>query len=308
MHHRIRDLAIPAYVATVEHSDEIVAAVRQNTAKLENEGYHAQVLVENDYFPLFYITEDGRRLALRRIGDGVYRSKDKDREFTRSELVEIAKNEPQSFSPGVMLRPVIQDHLLPTVCYFGGAAEIAYFAQNAAAYQMMGRPVTPIFHRQSFTVVDSRDKRILEKFDIELPDMFTGFEARLREFGDRQLSPQTVTAFDDGLETINGALDRIDGQLKQLDPTLSASLVKRRAKILYHLAVLRRKTVLAQIRTDETAERQLRTLFNALFPNGELQERVLNVNSFLNKYGPHFIDWIYGAIDLNNKDHQVIFL
>ena len=99
------------------------------------EGYHAQVLVEDDYFPLFWQTDDGVRTAIRKVGDGQFRSKADKRGFSTGELVQIAKNEPERLSPGVMLRPVVQDYLFPTICYFGGGAEIAYFAQNSVVYE-----------------------------------------------------------------------------------------------------------------------------------------------------------------------------
>ncbi|MFN3330700.1 MAG: hypothetical protein ACK419_07230 [Pyrinomonadaceae bacterium] len=43
-------------------------------------------------------------------------------------------------------------------------------------------------------------------------------------------------------------------------------------------------------------------------PFEHLQERTLNISFFLNLYGFEFIDWIYQAIDLDNKNHQVIYL
>ena len=43
-------------------------------------------------------------------------------------------------------------------------------------------------------------------------------------------------------------------------------------------------------------------------PHNALQERTLNVNSFLNKHGNYFVDWIYDAIDLQDKAHRIIYL
>ena len=308
MNHRLKSLAAPIYVEAIEKSDEIVAGIRQKNSELAGDGFHAQVLVEEDYFPFFRHDDEGRRIALRKAGDNIYRAKEERREFGLAELAAIAKGDPQRFSPGVMLRPVVQDYLLPTVCYFGGAAEIAYFAQNSEAYRILERPITPILHRQSFTVVEAKHRRTLEKFELEFSDMFAGFDQTLENIGRKQLSSETAMIFAEAEEKINTELNRLDQNLSQIDPTLAANLATRRRKIIYHIATLKKKACLAEIHKDETLERQVRSAFNVLLPKGELQERVLNVNSFLNKYGPYFIDLIYDAIDLNDKDHRIIGL
>lgn len=308
MNERLKALAAPVYVEAIEKTAEIVAGIRQRSSELVNEGYHAQVLVEDDYFPLFWHTDGGQRTALRKVGNNLYGAKDEKCEFTLSELAAIGKDDPGRFSPGVMLRPVVQDYLLPTACYFGGAAEIAYFAQNSEAYRILGRPVTPILHRQSFTVVEAKHRRTLEKFGLEFSDMFEGIDATLESIGKRHLSPETAKIFAEVEETINAELNRLDQNLSPIDPTLATNLATRRRKIIYHIGALKKKAYLAQVRKDETVDRQIRAAFTALLPKGQLQERVLNVNSFLNKYGPYFIDWIYEAIELKDKDHRIIYL
>ena len=127
MHQGIKRLASPLYVGAIERSDEIVAAIRERSRILEAEGFHSQVLVEEDYFPLFWHDDHGKRRSLMKIGESVYRTKETRFELTRNDLIEFATNEPQRLSPGVMLRPAVQDYLLPTVCYFGGGADRAYF-------------------------------------------------------------------------------------------------------------------------------------------------------------------------------------
>jgi bacillithiol biosynthesis cysteine-adding enzyme BshC len=302
----IKTLAAPIYSDAIARGDQIVAAIRERDSQLAADGYHSQVVVEEDYFPFFWLSDDGRRLALRRVGNGVYRAKDNGREFTRAELAEMAANEPQRLSPGVMLRPVVQDHLLPTACYVGGAAEIAYFAQNSEAYRILERPVTPIVHRQSVTVIESKHKRTLEKFGLELKELFDGVDAVLEGVGEDQLSRETADRFDAAENSISRNLDDLERELARIDPTLLRNIAKRREKMLYHISALRKKANLAQLRKDKTSERQLREAMTALLPNGELQERVINVNSFLNKYGPYFIDLVYDSIEPDNKEHLLI--
>jgi Uncharacterized protein conserved in bacteria len=245
---------------------------------------------------------------LKKPAAGTYRAKDMDREFTLAELAEIAEREPERFSPSVVLRSVVQDYLLPTVCYFGGAAEIAYFAQSAEVYRILNRPVTPILHRQSFTFVESKHAKTLEKFDLSLTDLFSGIENVEPEIVENFLNRETAMLFADVEEKINTQLNRLDRSLSTIEPTLAENLAKRRRKIIYHIAAMRKKFHAAQIRKDETVRRQIETLFTALLPHKHLQERTINVISFLNRHGFYFIDWIYDAIDLDDKGHRIVYL
>ncbi len=308
MHPGIKRLASPMYVSAIDRADEMVLAIRERSRVLDAEGYHSQVLVEEDYYPLFWHDDEGKRRSLRKTGEGVYRTKETRLELTREDLLRLAANEPQRLSPGVMLRPAVQDYLLPTVCYFGGAAEIAYFAQNSEAYRILERPVTPIMHRQSFTIIEHKHRRALDKFDLGLNDLFVGIEQISLDLVERDASSETIQLFGDAEAKINAELDRIASQVNDIDPTVAANFAKRRRKMIYHIGATRTKTLLAKFQNDEVTSRQLSSLFSSLLPNGGLQERSLNVFTFLNKYGPNLIGWLYEAIDLEDKDHRIVDL
>ncbi len=305
---RLKKLATPIYVEAIKKSDEIVSALMKRSEELVEAGYHAQVLVSEDYFPLFWQAKDKTRHALKKSASGTFQTKDIEREFTHEGLADLAANEPERFSPSVVLRSVVQDYLLPTVCYFGGAAEIAYFAQSAEVYRILERPVTPIFHRQSFTIVESKHGKTLDKYDLELKDFFGGIENLLPKIVEEFLNKDTARIFAEAEEKINIELNRLDRNLSQIEPTLADSLANRRRKIIYHIANIRTKFHRAQIRKDEVINRQIETAFTALVPHKALQERTLNVNSFINLYGIYLIDWIYEAIDLDDRGHRIIYL
>ncbi len=304
----IKTLAAPTYSEAVRNSDAIVDALTRRSGELVDAGYHAQVLVEDDYFPLFWHTDEGRRTALRRRPDGSIQVKGERTAFGPDELAKLAAETPERFSPGVMLRPVVQDFLFPTLCYFGGGAEIAYFAQNSEAYRLMERPVTPILHRQSFTVVEAKHARTMEKYGLCFQDLFAGEADVLPRVIDEFIDKDTARMFADVEEKINTELNRLDQALSQMDVTLAANLATRRRKILYHIAALRKKYHLRRAETDETINRRLKSLFTTLVPQGHLQERTLNVVSLLDRFGPGFLDRVYASIDLDDKGHRVIYL
>jgi len=305
---RLKKLAAPVYIEAVKKSDEIVSALIKRSDELKENGYHAQVLITPDYFPLFWQSKNKTRHAIKKTAAGTYKIKDSEREFSLAELTEIAAVEPQRFSPSVVLRSVVQDYLLPTVCYFGGAAEIAYFAQSAEVYRILERPATTIFHRQSFTIVEPKHAKTLEKYDLQLKDLFAGVQNVLPRIVEKHLNPEMGRVFADVEEKINIELNRLDRSLSVFEPTLAENLANRRRKIIYHVGNLRNKFHHAQMRKDAAVMRQVETAFNALLPNKHLQERSLNVASFVNRHGLYLIDWIYAAIDLDDKEHRIIYL
>lgn len=305
---RLKKLAAPVYREAVKKSDEIVSALINRSEELKKDGYHAQVLITPDYFPLFWQAADGTRNQIKKTVEGNYKVKNIGKEFSLKELSEIAAREPERFSPSVVLRSVVQDYLLPTVCYFGGAAEVAYFAQSSEVYRILNRPATTVFHRQSFTIIESRHAKTLRKYDLRLKDLFAGKDSILPRVVEKYLNRELAETFSAVEENINEQLNILGENLADFDSTLSENLASRRRKIIYHVDSLRGKFHREQARKDETVTRQIESALHALAPHKNLQERALNITQFLNFYGMNIIDWIYAAIDLEDKEHRIIYL
>jgi bacillithiol biosynthesis cysteine-adding enzyme BshC len=305
---KLKQLAAPLYAEAVERAPEIATALVTRSRELEEAGYHAQVATSENAFPLFLHTADGARHAVTRAADASYKVKDSREEFTAEGLMELARNEPQRFSPNVTLRAVVQDYLLPTVAYFGGAAEIAYFAQTAEVYRILNRPATPILPRASMTIVERRTWRTLERYGLGLPDLFDGLDALLARVVEEHLGSETAQTFNRTEESINRDLDALQEELRNIDPTLSEALETGRRKINYQLEGLRTRFHRAQMSRDRAAHRQLERAFAALYPHKTLQERHINITSLLARHGPYITNWIYDAINLGSSDHQIVYL
>jgi bacillithiol synthase len=305
---RLKRLASPILSKALDRSGEIVEALTARDRELINDGYHSQVLIDEDHFPLFLNTADGKRRSLRLDRDGGYRVNGEKGCLSVDELRTLAQDAPERLSPNVMLRPVVQDFLLPTLCYFGGSAEIAYFAQNSEVYRVLERPATPILHRQSFTIIERRHARTLAKYELGFPDLFKGFDELLPRIIDRFVNPETARVLADAEDSIAAEMHRLDVELSQIDPTLAANLATRQRKIMYHIGALQKKFRRVQIEKDEIAGRRLHAAFNELLPDGRLQERTLNIFTYLNRHGPYFVDWLYESMDLDDPGHRLLYL
>lgn len=308
LNRKLKHLAAPLYSEAARRAPEIAAAVETRSRELEEAGYHAQVTASSNSFPLFLHDEKGARHAVTRGADGRYKTKTRDESFTAEELAELAAREPQRFSPNVTLRAVVQDYLLPTVAYVGGAAEIAYFAQTVEVYRVLNRPATTILPRASLTIVESRTGRALTRYHLSLEDFFKGPESVITEVVEKHLGAETAAAFARAEETIQRELDALAEQLRKVDPTLAVAAETGRRKINYQLQGLRTRFHHAQMKRDEAAGRQIARAFDLLYPEKSLQERHVNVTSLIARHGRYMLDWIFDAINLGSPDHQIIYL
>ena len=305
---QLKQLAAPLYSEAARRAPEIATALEQRSAELERTGYHAQVLATANSFPLFLHDEAGARHAVARVENGKYKTKASEQEYTAEELATLAHEQPERFSPNVTLRAVVQDYLLPTIAYYGGAAEIAYFAQTAEVYRVLERPATPILPRSSLTMIERHTGRVLERYDLTLADFFEGLEPVIKRVVEEHLAADSAKLFADAEQNVNHELDRLRQELQSIDPTLANALETGRKKINYQLDGLKQRFVRAQMTRDEAAHRQLQRAFDQIYPNKDLQERHINVTSLLARHGTYVIEWIFNAINLSSNEHQIVSL
>ncbi len=202
----------------------------------------------------------------------------------------------------------MQDYLLPTLCYFGGGAEISYFAQNSEIYRVLDRPYTPIFHRATATVVEPHIKRTLEKYELKLSDLFAGIDEIYARITEGFLNKETARDFAEAEEIVGAQMNRLEQSLLKVDPTLAESVAKRRKKVMYHIAALRQKFHSAQMLKDETVRRRLDVARDGLYPQKALQERSTNFISLAARHGVELIDRLYENAETQGKRHQIIYI
>jgi bacillithiol biosynthesis cysteine-adding enzyme BshC len=302
----LKQAAAPLYGEAIKRSAEIAAALVARSRELERSGYHAQIHVSDDMAPLF-IMDDGRRKALFQQ-DGRFAVKATERSFGLGELVELARACPNCFSPNVTLRPVVQDYLLPTAAYVGGPAEIAYFAQVRAVYEVLGRQLPCVLPRASLTLVEGRHQKTMKKYGLELRDFFEGLHPAVTKVVEQSLDRDTASAFTETERVLNEHLDRLGEALQKTDATLTEHLKTARAKMLYQLEHLRTRFVHSSAHREQTAYRQVERAFTTLFPDKNLQERELNVYYFLARYGPSLIRELYEAAEIGFSNHKLVYI
>jgi len=303
-------VAEPIYRAAIENAAQLDDALLARGRELEAAGYHQQVKVTPSSTLLFAL-RDGARTPIHRRSNG----KPADDEFvigeekiSKAELLRQIAARPEDFSANVLLRPVVEDFLLPTVAYTGGAAEVAYFAQTAVVYEALLGRVTPILPRFSATIIEPKPQRLLDKYGVGFTDLFAG-PGQLRETLARHVLPSELQiAFDRAKESVERSMASIRESLERLDKTLLEASDNAASKMQHQLEQLRSRAARAELRQSEMVGRHAEMLSNALYPDKALQEREVAGVYFLSRYGRELLQDLYGAMHTDCHDHQVITL
>src|SRR5207247_7049369 len=91
--------------------------------------------------------------------------------FSREDLHQVLSRDPLRFSTSALLRPILQDALLPTAAYAGGPGELDYFAQLPPLYALFDVPMPIFVPRARFRIVDEHARALLRKLDLAPADL-----------------------------------------------------------------------------------------------------------------------------------------
>ena len=297
--HRV---AQPVFRPALEKSEEINQALLMRNHELEAAGYHAQVKVTPSH-TLCFCFEDGARIPVRHVDGEFFIG---ERKLAVAELLAETERCPEKFSANVLLRPLVQDYLLPTLCYIGGPAEIAYFAQIEVVYRKLAGRVTPIVPRIFATLVEPRAAKLLDRYQLSLADMLNTPEKTRELVAARALPDSILKSFDSAAEHLEQALALLQGPLEKLDRTLVDAAENAGSKMRYQLQGIRDKAARAEARKNTEVLRHADELITALYPNKELQEREVGAAYFLLKYGRGVVEQLKATARPGCGEHQVI--
>lgn len=288
---KVRAISAPLVAEALSAAPELKARLLERNRELASSGYHAQVHLEPKT-SLFFLLDNGERVPL----------KLKDSEFStlRDRAAEV--------SPNALLRPVMQDYLLPTAGYVGGPAELAYFAQSRVIYDRLLGRMPVVFSRAAFTLLDAHAAKLLDHYRMPFTASLVHEEA-LKEDLAQELIPRAVeNAFEETTAELQRRLAGLGQHVEKFDHTLAAALDKSRAKMLYQLDKLRRKTGREIMRRDARASEDAQYLQGLLFPHRHLQERFYSILPFLAKHGFELVDQLLAAVEPSCPDHRVLTL
>lgn len=265
-------------------------------------GHAPQIEPGDDVVCLFYLGDEGRRPI--RYRDGQFFVGDDRRDA--ADLAAEAGAHPERFSPNVLLRPLVQDTLFPTVCYVAGPSELAYQAQLGEVYRTAGLPQPLLASRASATILDSAAAKFLDRHELSLDALQAQDDTTLNRLLEGQLPPQLESIFADLDRLAVDGTQRLKPLVVSVDPTLTGAVDTTLARLRDTLTSLQGKILQAAKKKDDTLRRQFARTRTLTFPSGQPQERVLNVAFFVNRYGPGLVTRLIDVLPPLAGAHLVI--
>jgi bacillithiol biosynthesis cysteine-adding enzyme BshC len=266
-------------------------------------GHAPQVVPQPDSVSLFRL--NGGRTPIKKQGDQLVIG---EATHASEELVREARTKPGTFSPNVLLRPIVQDTLFPTICYVAGPSELAYLGQLRGVYEHFGVPMPLFFPRTTATLLDSGATRFLAKYAVPFQDLRTPDESALNKLLESQLPASVEQSLRDAATQTQQSMARVVDALPSLDPTLEGAAKTTLGKMEHELRSLHSKVIHAAKKRDETLRRQFVRAQAQAFPQGHPQERTLGVVYFLNKYGPGLVDLLLEELPIDMGQHWLVTL
>jgi bacillithiol biosynthesis cysteine-adding enzyme BshC len=307
---RLHRIAAPVYRKALLDRDELSAKLLERGKELEAAGVDPQVKVTPESTLLFHMREGLRQpitfVPSNSAGAGGGEFKSGVASWTREEILRLVETAPETLSPNALLRPVVQDYLLPTVAFSAGSAEISYLAQSEVVYRHILGRMPVVLPRADFTVLDTKADKLLQKYQLCIENIWAGPQELRKQMESISLPKQLAEGFDKKKALIETTLIELGADIQKLDATLAGAVETTREKMSFQLDKLREKTGRAlDERAGKIAE-HVEFLENLLYPGKVLQSRELSFLPFLSQMGSE------GLKDLKNlagtanlKEHRI---
>jgi len=299
-------LSAATYERALDESADLRARLLARSQALVDAGYHAQVHV-GDESTLLFLTQDGNRTAVHQRGSQfVLDDETGSIELSIEDLKSRLRDRSGDFSANALMRPIVQDTLFPTLAYVAGPSELAYHGQSQALYSSFGRPQPVVFPRASFTLVDSRARRLMEKYRVGVEDLWQGEDHLGRKIAAAGFAEGWSERLDQSEHDLTELLARLRKDIETIDPTLLETLKHVEEKMKYQMERLKGKITRAALDRSALLVRHRQALLHFLTPLKDLQERQISGAWFVGRAGYDLLDRILTHIHTDFSDHQVL--
>lgn len=282
----LKEASQPILRAEAEDPYLSEAAVRESSDMLTRNGYPLQVAFGPGAVNLFVESAEGRDRLQHR--GGTYNLRGSGRAISRKDILGLIDSDPHLVSPNVLLRPVVESFVFPTLAYVGGPGELAYFAQLSGLFgrHEVGMPV--VVPRGSLLALETKVARVMEKFGLEVDELREG-GGLLSRFALDQLPAEVSAAVSGWRDAIESRAADVEEASVAIDPVLKGAVAKARNSGLAALNALEKKVVRAVKRRNATTWKQVGKARTHLWPANKPQDRVLGPLQYLMRYGSNFV-------------------
>ncbi len=264
--------------------------VDSTTERLEKLGYKTQVYPRDINF--FYL-EGNTRERIERKGNK-YEVLETDVSFTKDELLKKLEEQPEQFSPNVILRPLYQEMILPNLAYIGGPSEVAYWFQLKGIFDYYKVNFPLLMPRNFAAIVPDHVIKKVDKTQLKWEEFFEPEHELHRKIALKYSSEDIL--LNGQTKKILELFDEVRAQAEGIDETLIAHVEAQAQRTKSRLKTIEKKFVRAEKRKQSDKLNQIDAVLSFLFPNNSLQERTENFLLFYRE-NPDFIEMLLEEFD-----------
>jgi bacillithiol synthase len=250
---------------------------------------------------LFYL-ENGLRERIVAEG-GKFKVLNTDLVFAAEEMQKLAQEQPEKFSPNVVLRPLYEEMLLPNLAYIGGGAEVAYWLQLKKVFEYYQVPFPILMLRNSALYLNKTNAARMHKLGLKAEELFLELNTLKKQVSEHLNLPEV--SLEQQQQQLAQIFKEVENLAVSIEPTLEKAVAAEAQKVQNAISALEKRISKALENKHETVFKQLATLKDKLFPEGSLQERSDNLLSIYAN-NPDFIADLMQAFDPFNNQFTIL--
>ena len=292
---QVKEASAPLLARELGRSMESEELLGVTGRRLTDLGLPLQVPVLEGAVNLFFEGPAGRERICR--DGGGFRLRGSGLRYSSDELLSHQRSDPRTLSPNVLLRPVVESAVFPTLAYVAGPGEVSYFAQLRSYYASLDLTMPVVYPRAGVTPLEGKVAKVLDKFDLAIDGLARPLHEVTAEFVREAVPDRVRDSLSRFRQGVAPGIAEIDRTVRAIDPTVSGSVKHARAQIFHAVRELERKIGHAVKRQNAIAVGQVEKAALHLFPKGVPAERVQSPLYYLARYGESFIDRLYASLE-----------
>ncbi len=289
----LKKLSLDLLWFDMESHGKIEDLITSTGRMLDSLGYHIQLSSAPDTLDFFFKSGSSRIKIYAEDNEWFRISIDR---YYKKELQDLVRGNPGDVSLNVVLRPLLQDRSLPVLCSVCGPGEVSYFAQLKPVYKIMDMKMPVIYPRFSATVIENRIKKLILELKIQDTELGYGREEVIKKAIDNDLKGSLSRSIRSFENDIKKRLEKLEKNFESNKMNVSSSFDRIKRNIKREIEVLQKKIYSEYKKQNEFVVKSVDKIFFNIFPNGNLQEREINIINYLNKYSFRFINDLYDSV------------